>query len=124
MEGLLEGVGVLEEGVREGLALVEIGFEGVLLLFGEAFEPFEQWEGEFAFGEVGAEGFADFFFFADEVEAVVVDLVGGTELESEVVHFLFLGFGAAREVGGEGGGGGEERAGFHFDDAEVFGFGE
>ena len=78
----------------------------------------EDGEGELALAEVGAEGFAGFLLAAGEVEAIVVNLVGGAEAEAERFH---RGDDLRRGLVDEGAqlaGGGEEGGGLHFDDAD------
>lgn len=91
---------------------------------GGVLHEIEDGEGEFPFHEIGAEGFAGFFFGAAEVEAVVVDLIGGAEEFAVAAHAVLDGDAGAAEPCGEFGGGREEGGRFHADDAEVFGDGE
>ena len=87
-------------------------------------EEIEDGEGELPFLEVRAEGFAKLFLSADEVEAVVINLVGCAELHAELAQsgpeFVAHARNVARQIGGRG----KERPGFHLDDAEVVGLGE
>ena len=101
-------------------ALVELS----ALAFRGGLEKVENRQGQLALFEVGAEGFADRFFAADEVKAVVIDLIDGAELESVVVEALLGFLIGASEGGGNPRCGGKERAGLHFDDAEVVGLGQ
>lgn len=128
MDGAFDGACVVgdagEDGGVHGFAFEEHALEFAALGIAGVLQEVEHGQGEFAFGDIGAEGFADGFFVADEVDAVVVDLVGGAEFEAVLAHGLDGGFWLLVEVGAELGGDGEEGGGFHLDDAEVFRHGE
>jgi hypothetical protein len=106
-------------------AVVFLGFEEadeeVAVLGSGVFQEVDHGEGEFAFFDIGAEGFADGFLLAADVEDVVDDLEGEAELfavESEGVELGLLlgGKHSAEAAAGFGEGGG-----FAVDD-EVVGF--
>jgi hypothetical protein len=67
---------------------------------------------EFAFDEIGAESFAGGVVAADEVKAVVVDLVGDSEKFAVFGHFFADCIGASRKMGAKLGGYREEGGGF------------
>jgi hypothetical protein len=124
MEGTLFG-GFLDEG-EDGVvvALEDDLAESVALVWGSLFEEIEDGEGEFAFAEVGAEGFAGFGFVAREVEDIVIDLVSGAESEAEDAEGFDDFWGGLIEEGPELAGDGEEGAGFHLDNFVIIGDGE
>ncbi|MFM1942780.1 MAG: hypothetical protein RI897_1762 [Verrucomicrobiota bacterium] len=126
MDGLLgfgEGVCISED-LEEFFEVVWFPIvdeveSAVLLSGGGPFEGDEEREGDFSAGEVTAYGFSGGGFGGEEVEAIVVDLVGDSEVESEVFEGLGLGGGGAAQGGAEFAGQGEQFGGFHGEDAEV-----
>ena len=124
VEGPLFG-GFLDEGEDGGVVALEDDLaERVALVWGSLFEEIEDGEGEFAFAEVGAEGFAGFGFVAREVEDIVINLVSGAEAEAEDAEGFDDFWGGLIEEGTELAGDGEEGAGFHLDDFVIIGDGE
>ena len=128
VEGAIDGsfvVGDADENREvEGFLIDDTLQELVALRIAGVLEEVEHWKSELSFFEIGAECFSKLFLGADEVEAVVVDLVSGAELHAELPEGSAHVIGHAGEIGREVGGCGEERAGLHFDDVEVIGLGE
>lgn len=119
-----EGAGGVEIGgeleALVGVAVEEGGVNAFAVLFGGVAAVDQDGKGEFAFGGVGAEGFAGVLGGADEVEAIVVNLVSHAQPGAVFAEGGDGVGGLAGEVTAELGGDAEERGGFHADDAEVF----
>lgn len=113
-----------EDGGVHGFAFEEHAVELGLLGVGGVHEEIKDGQGQFAFDEVGAEGFADLFFVAYEVEAVIINLIDGSKFEAVTVEGFLDVVALAIQSGAELGGDGEEGGGLHFNDAEVFSDGE
>ena len=127
-DGAGDGTGVVgdagEDGEVDGFLAEDERVELTALGVGGVLHEIKNGEREFALNEIGAEGFAGFFFGAAEVETVVVDLIGGAEEFAVATHAVLDGDAGAAEPCGEFGGGREEGGRFHADDAEVFRDGE
>ena len=81
----------------------------------------EQRQRELALGQVGADGLAGRALGADQVEAIVVDLVGDAEIIAVIAQGEHLVGPAAVEHGRQLGADAKERARLHRDDLDVLG---
>lgn len=119
-EAIEIGEGLLERVPRGGGPVFEKTFERCSVLLAGTFEGDEDGQGDLAFGEVGAQGFSGGGLGAEQVEAIVVDLVSGAEGHAVAAQGLEDGGGGLAEEGAHFAGQSEELCGFHFDHTEVF----
>ena len=110
-----------QNGGVHGLAFEQHAVELLLLRIGSAFEEIEDGQRELATGEIGAQCFTDGFFITHDVEAVVVNLVGGAELEAVVTQCRLHGVGLMVESRTQFASGGKKRGGLHLDHLEIIG---
>src|SRR5690606_18192996 len=108
-----------EGGDVDGLFLNEETVELLPLPLVRPGEEVENGEGQLALVEVGPQGLAVFLFLADEVDAVVVDLVGGPEVQPEIPQRFADRLAPSVEPRTEFHRGGEEGGGLFTDDLEV-----
>ncbi len=113
---LAEAQGELGRALAGDLPAQRGGFVGR-----EPVDEVEEREGQFAAGQIGAEGLADAGFVAEEIHEVVVNLIRDAEMAAEAAGRLDVVGIEAREARAEEAGNPEELGGLQVDDALVIG---
>lgn len=100
-----------------------VGNAGEFVRF-EVLQHVDQREGELPFLQIGPECFSRIFFSSKEVETIIIDLVGHSQMIAIGAEGLCPMSRAFVESRRGFAGDAEQGTGFHSDDAEVFGQGE